>query len=95
MKFFMRAPRLLTPLFLVSSLRMYREIAAANRGFARGVLAALRYGGRVIAHMFVAAPNGTTGANAGLRELRRRNLPASRHQLLSLPEIRPWIGWCR
>jgi aminoacrylate hydrolase len=50
-KFFMRAPRLLAPLFLVSSLRLYPEIAAANRGFARGVLAALRYGGRVIAHM--------------------------------------------
>lgn len=50
--FYLRAPRLLMPLFMIASLRMYREIAAANEGFPRGVLAALRHGWRVVTHMF-------------------------------------------
>ena len=33
-KFYLRAPRLLTPLFCLASVRMYREIAAATPGFA-------------------------------------------------------------
>ena len=51
-KFYLHAPRLLTPLFLLASLRMYREIAAANAGVARGFLAATRHGWRVVTHMF-------------------------------------------
>src|SRR5918992_3948588 len=31
-RFYVRAPRLLTPLFMVTSLRMYREIASAHPG---------------------------------------------------------------
>jgi pimeloyl-ACP methyl ester carboxylesterase len=50
--FFMRAPRLLTPLFLVASLRMYPEIAAASHSFWRGVTTALHHAWRVLTHMF-------------------------------------------
>lgn len=50
--FYLRAPRLLSPLFCVASLRMYREIAAANPGFPAGVRAAAVHGWRVIRHMF-------------------------------------------
>lgn len=51
-KLYLRAPRLLTPLFLLASLRMYREIAAANSGAVRGLLAAIRHGWRVATHRF-------------------------------------------
>jgi pimeloyl-ACP methyl ester carboxylesterase len=49
--FYLRAPRLLMPLFLVASLRMYREIAAAHPGRA-GVREAVRHGTNVLRHMF-------------------------------------------
>jgi pimeloyl-ACP methyl ester carboxylesterase len=49
---YLRAPRLLTPLFLVASLRMYGEIAAATHGWARGVGAAGRHAVRALTHMF-------------------------------------------
>jgi pimeloyl-ACP methyl ester carboxylesterase len=51
-RFYLRAPRLLTPLFMLASARMYREIAAATPGRVAGVRAALRYAGTVLAHMF-------------------------------------------
>jgi pimeloyl-ACP methyl ester carboxylesterase len=51
-RFFLRAPWLLSPLFLVASLRMYREIAAAHDGFARGAFAALRHAANALTHMF-------------------------------------------
>lgn len=51
-KFYLRAPRLLTPLFLVGSFRMYREIAAAHPGLGRGIRAAIRHAWRVTTHMF-------------------------------------------
>jgi 3-oxoadipate enol-lactonase len=51
-KFYLHAPRLLTPLFLIASLRMYREIAAANAGVIQGFMAATRHGWRVVTHMF-------------------------------------------
>ena len=50
--FYLRAPRLLTPLFMVASLRMYPEIAAANDGVAKGLPAAIRHAWRVVTHMF-------------------------------------------
>ncbi len=50
--FYLRAPRLLTPVFMMASLRMYREIAAANDGVGSGVSAACRHGVRVLTHMF-------------------------------------------
>jgi 3-oxoadipate enol-lactonase len=50
--FYLRAPRLLMPVFMVASLRMYREIAAANGGAGSGVPAAIRHGSRVLTHMF-------------------------------------------
>jgi len=51
-RFYLRAPRLLTPVFMLASLQMYREIAAANDGVAKGMSAALRHGWCVVTHMF-------------------------------------------
>jgi pimeloyl-ACP methyl ester carboxylesterase len=48
--FFMRRPNLLLPLFLLSSLRLHREIAAAHGGFWRGLWPSLRQGARSLAH---------------------------------------------
>jgi pimeloyl-ACP methyl ester carboxylesterase len=49
-EFFMRRPRLLLPLFLVGSLRLYPEIAAAHDVWWRGVWASMRQGARSLAH---------------------------------------------
>jgi pimeloyl-ACP methyl ester carboxylesterase len=51
-RFYLRAPRLLSPLFAVQSLRLYREIAAANCTVTAGVRAAARHGVNVLTHMF-------------------------------------------
>jgi pimeloyl-ACP methyl ester carboxylesterase len=51
-RLYLRAPRLLTPLFLAASLRMYREIRVASGGAARGTAVAVRHGWRVLTHMF-------------------------------------------
>jgi pimeloyl-ACP methyl ester carboxylesterase len=51
-RFYLRAPRLLSPLFCVGSLRMYREIAAANGGAVAGLRAAASHGWRAVTHMF-------------------------------------------
>jgi pimeloyl-ACP methyl ester carboxylesterase len=51
-KFYLRAPRLLAPLFMVASLRMYPEIAAAYGGYARGAVPGTRQAWRVLTHMF-------------------------------------------
>ena len=50
--FYLRAPRLLVPLFMLASLRMYREIAAAAQGMIAGAPSAIRHGLNVLAHMF-------------------------------------------
>ena len=51
-KFYLNAPRLLTPLFLLASLRMYGEIAAAYGGTVRGAPAGISHAWRVLTHMF-------------------------------------------
>lgn len=51
-RFYLRAPRLLTPMFCLASLRMYAEIAAAAGGMLAGVPAAARHGWNVVTHMF-------------------------------------------
>ena len=51
-RFYLRAPWLLTPLFLVGSLRLYREIAVASDSWWQGVTAAARHGWNVLRHMF-------------------------------------------
>ena len=51
-RFYLRAPRLLVPLFMVASLRMYREIAAATPGALNGVVAAARHGLTALTYMF-------------------------------------------
>jgi 3-oxoadipate enol-lactonase len=50
-RFYLRAPRLLSPLFVVNSLRMYREIAAAVPGVLPGMAAAARHGFNALTHM--------------------------------------------
>jgi len=49
---YVRFPWLLTPLFCLGSLRLYREIAAANEGWWSGVTAAVSHGINVLRHMF-------------------------------------------
>jgi pimeloyl-ACP methyl ester carboxylesterase len=49
-KFFMRSPNLLLPLFLLSALRLHREIAAAHGGWWRSIGASMRQGARSISH---------------------------------------------
>jgi pimeloyl-ACP methyl ester carboxylesterase len=51
-RFYLRSPVLLSPLFLVGSLRMYREIAAATDGVLHGMAAALRHAVNALTHMF-------------------------------------------
>lgn len=50
--FYLRAPRLLAPLFMIGALRMYREIAAATPGVLNALTAATRHGCNVLAHIF-------------------------------------------
>jgi 3-oxoadipate enol-lactonase len=51
-RFYARAPRLLTPVFVLASLRLYREIAAASGGVVRGAVAGLLHAWRVLTHLF-------------------------------------------
>ena len=51
-RFYLRAPRLLSPLFCVGSVRLCREIFAANPGLSAGIGAAARHGWRVVTHLF-------------------------------------------
>lgn len=50
--FYLRSPRLLAPVFCVSSLRLYREIAAAKPGFWNGVAGSIAHAANVITHPF-------------------------------------------
>jgi pimeloyl-ACP methyl ester carboxylesterase len=51
-RFFLQAPWLLSPLFVIGSLRMYREIAAANPGVLQGIRAGITHGWTAVTHMF-------------------------------------------
>ena len=51
-RFLMRAPRLLTPIFLVFSLRMCREIAAARGGWISGLWFSAQHGIRALTNIF-------------------------------------------
>ncbi len=51
-RFYLRAPVALSPLFCIASLRMYREIAAAVPGRRQGLAAAATHGWNAITHMF-------------------------------------------
>jgi pimeloyl-ACP methyl ester carboxylesterase len=51
-RFYIRSPRLLMPLFLVASLRMYKEIAAARPGVLNGLSAAMGHATNALTHMF-------------------------------------------
>ena len=78
-RFYVRAPRLLMPLFMLASLRMYREIAAATPGVGRGIAAAVRHAVNVLGHMFSPVRMARrVGALDGLSlepELRRVDVP--------------------
>jgi len=50
-RFYTRAPLLLSPLFVIGSLRMYKEIAAASSGVLPGMATAIRHGLNVLIHM--------------------------------------------
>jgi pimeloyl-ACP methyl ester carboxylesterase len=50
-RFYIRAPRLLLPLFLIGSLRMYKEIAAARSGVLPGMATAISHGLNALTHM--------------------------------------------
>ena len=50
--FFLRAPWLLTPLFCLGSVRLYREFATAGDTWWSGVTSACRAGVNVLLHMF-------------------------------------------
>lgn len=50
--FFLRAPRLLSPLFCIGSLRLYPEIARAAGTIPAGLRLAAAHGWNVITHMF-------------------------------------------
>ena len=84
--FYLRAPRLLTPVFMVASLRMYREIAAANDGVWRGVSAACRHGVRALTHMFSPSRMARRVRLLEQTDLRRQlaHLPAASGQLPTL-----------
>jgi pimeloyl-ACP methyl ester carboxylesterase len=51
-RFYLRAPVLLSPLFLIASTRMYKEIAAAHDGVLSGMGAAARHAINALTHMF-------------------------------------------
>jgi pimeloyl-ACP methyl ester carboxylesterase len=51
-RFYLRAPRMLMPVFMIASLRMYKEIAAARPGLLPGLREATRHGANVLRHMF-------------------------------------------
>jgi pimeloyl-ACP methyl ester carboxylesterase len=51
-RFYLRAPALLSPLFCLASLRMYPEIAAAAGGALAGVKLTARHGWNALRHMF-------------------------------------------
>ena len=50
--FYLRSPRLFAPVFCLSSLRLYREIAAARPGLWNGISTAMRHVANVTTHPF-------------------------------------------
>jgi pimeloyl-ACP methyl ester carboxylesterase len=50
--FYLRAPRLLTPVFLAASLRLFIEIRRASPGFTAAVTTGIRHAWNAITHMF-------------------------------------------
>lgn len=53
-RFLMKAPRLLSPVFCVGSLRLFPEMVVAKEGVGAGLLFALRHVANVAAHPFTA-----------------------------------------
>jgi 3-oxoadipate enol-lactonase len=51
-RFFLRAPVLLSPLFCIASLRLHREIAAASSSVLQGIRASITHGWNAATHLF-------------------------------------------
>ena len=51
-RFYLRAPTLLSPLFLIGSLRMYKRSRRPDPGVLPGMAAAVRHGVNALTHMF-------------------------------------------
>ncbi len=51
-RFYLRAPRLLSPLFCVGSLRLFPEFVAASSGTMAAVASAIRHGANALRHPF-------------------------------------------
>lgn len=51
-RFYLRAPRLLMPVFMVASLQLYGEMAATHGGVWKPLTQAARHGWNVLTHMF-------------------------------------------
>jgi len=69
-RFFLRAPRLLTPLFMLGSLRMYPEFAAASSGIGPSLRMAVSHAWRALTHMF--SPSRMAGRVRLLESIDRR-----------------------
>ena len=65
-RFYLRAPRLLSPLFILNSLRMYREIATATPGVIKSMATSLGHG-------VSWASAGTTPSRFWLAKMRSRS----------------------
>ena len=92
--FYLRSPRLFAPLFCLSSLRLYREIAAAKPGFWNGVAAALRSRRQRGDAPVQRAADGETRADD-----RRLGVVGAGDgagaDAASSPASRRWTAWCR
>lgn len=51
-RFYLQAPRVLAPLFMLASIRIFREIATASGGLIPGLVTATQLGWRSLTHMF-------------------------------------------
>ncbi|MGE0446086.1 MAG: alpha/beta fold hydrolase [Vicinamibacterales bacterium] len=80
-RFYLRAPRLLSPIFCLASLRMYPEIAAAYGGYVAGAVPGIRHAWNVITHMF------SPRRMAGRVTLLARAALASRIRDISAPTL--------
>ena len=51
-RFFLRAPRMLMPLFLLASLRLFNEIVRASPGIGAAIVTGVRHAWNALTHMF-------------------------------------------
>lgn len=71
LRFYLRAPRLLTPVFLIGSLRLYREIAAAGTGANQRMRLTVSHAWRALTHIFSPSRMARRARLAGTIDLRQ------------------------